>query len=195
MATIRKARADDWDPVLARMIWDEDPPVLAAEFGCFDSWVSHLAREWSRPGAVNSFDSFWLAQDDGYTDGPVGFLAGFAARDYAARAKVSDTLKDPGGANVDAVFAEPDPASWYVMDISVIPSLRGRGIGRALMEEAQRAAQAAGSQVLTLDVAEAIPAVQFYQRLGFVIIKRSQDAHLYRFHGVGPHLHMARQLD
>jgi ribosomal protein S18 acetylase RimI-like enzyme len=52
--------------------------------------------------------------------------------------------------------------------LAVAPAARGRGVGRALMEECARRAREAGAAVLTLHTTEMMAAaVRLYERLGF----------------------------
>ena len=48
------------------------------------------------------------------------------------------------------------------------PTHRGRGIGRALMREAERIARQRGRTLLTLDTADEDGAAPFYEKLGFI---------------------------
>jgi mycothiol synthase len=59
-------------------------------------------------------------------------------------------------------------ASWDVAYVGVVPEARGRGVGRALMTRALRAAAAAQAGQVTLAVDERnLPARRLYARLGF----------------------------
>lgn len=56
---------------------------------------------------------------------------------------------------------------------AVEPGLQRRGIGRALMEEAERRARAAGASTLVGDTAEgAAHLIGFYEGLGFSVVDR-----------------------
>jgi ribosomal protein S18 acetylase RimI-like enzyme len=58
--------------------------------------------------------------------------------------------------------------SLNVHDLAVLPDFRGRGVGRALLEEAERRARARGSSKLTLEVQETNEdAKRLYARFGF----------------------------
>ena len=58
--------------------------------------------------------------------------------------------------------------SLNVHDLAVQPGHRGRGIGRLLLEEAERRARARGSSKLTLEVhASNESAIHLYRRFGF----------------------------
>lgn len=62
----------------------------------------------------------------------------------------------------------------YVMDIAVLPSARGRGIGRSLMEGAERWAKARGSDYVELDVlSHNGRAIAMYEGLGYEECKKA----------------------
>lgn len=81
-----------------------------------------------------------------------------------------------GDAQFDLVLVDGAPAGrLYVhrrageirlVDISLIPELRGRGIGTNLLQELMAEAEAAGKP-LTIHVEKYNPAMRLYQRLGF----------------------------
>lgn len=63
----------------------------------------------------------------------------------------------------------------------VRPELSGRGIGRAMMEEAIRLARGAGQKTIRLDVIDGnLPAEKFYRKAGF----RSAGSHRLYYEGV-----------
>jgi ribosomal protein S18 acetylase RimI-like enzyme len=62
---------------------------------------------------------------------------------------------------------------YYVQTLAVDPSCRNRGIGRALLENAQRRTAERGFPICSLDVMLHNPdALRFYQREGFSIARR-----------------------
>lgn len=84
-----------------------------------------------------------------------------------------------GGARLDLVLADGSPAGrFYVhrreteirlMDISLLPEYRNRGIGTALLKELFAESGATGKPV-TIHVEKYNPAMRLYERLGFVPI-------------------------
>lgn len=58
--------------------------------------------------------------------------------------------------------------SLNIHDLAVLPAFRGRGIGRSLLEEAERRARARDSAKLTLEVHDSnAGAKRLYERFGF----------------------------
>lgn len=84
-----------------------------------------------------------------------------------------------GGAQLDLILAGGIPAGrFYVqrreteirlMDISLLPEYRNRGIGTALLKELFAESAATGKPV-TIHVEKYNPAMRLYERLGFVPI-------------------------
>jgi ribosomal protein S18 acetylase RimI-like enzyme len=67
-----------------------------------------------------------------------------------------------------------EPSSWYICGVAVTPELRGRGIGRELMQIARQQAENHGYDRLSLVVFEENrTAVGLYQDLGYKVIKRA----------------------
>jgi ribosomal protein S18 acetylase RimI-like enzyme len=68
-------------------------------------------------------------------------------------------------------FGDLDPASGEVTAIYVLPEAQGRGIGGALLAEAENRARRAGLREIRL--VSSVNAVGFYERHGFVSSGRS----------------------
>ncbi|MFX4294741.1 GNAT family N-acetyltransferase [Streptomyces bohaiensis] len=80
---------------------------------------------------------------------------------------------EAGGERAGALWVRnggdlPDGAESYVYSVAVAPEHRGRGLGRALMLEAERVCAAAGLSLLGLHVfADNTPARRLYDSLGY----------------------------
>ena len=61
----------------------------------------------------------------------------------------------------------------YIEMMSVLPEMRGRGIGNRLLEFCEECARARGADRLTLGVVSRNPAKRLYERFGFVDQKAS----------------------
>ena len=144
------ARAADDSPVVLRPVTPGDMDFLARVY------ASTRAEELAVTG--------W---DDATTD---AFLAQqFRAQDDYYRAAYE-------GATYDVVLVNGEPAGrlyvarWpdeiRVMDISLLPEHRGKGVGEGLMRELMDEA-AAGAKPVRIHVERHNPAMTLYRRLGF----------------------------
>lgn len=79
------------------------------------------------------------------------------------------------------------PPVALLSSVAVHPRCRRRGLGRRLVEDAIRRARGAGCRWLALEVDKASPAVRFYRRLGFGLLRRFREDGLER-------LEMVRRL-
>jgi ribosomal protein S18 acetylase RimI-like enzyme len=81
------------------------------------------------------------------------------------------------GLRVESVIRPPDGDMHYLAHLAVLPELRGRGIGRALIDQLVGMARDAGRSRATLDVATSNPRAEaLYRRAGFHVVgeRRSQ---------------------
>lgn len=122
----------------------EDVERLAALHGrCFEeAWdAASLARLLAMPGAFA-----FMAEPSAANDAPDLPLLGFV-------------LARVGGGEAE------------ILSIGVDPAMRGRRIGRELLEAAATAAIAAGADTLFLEVAEDNEeAIRLYERFGFYLV-------------------------
>jgi len=66
----------------------------------------------------------------------------------------------------------PEEQRCYVSSLYVLPEFQGKGVGRRLMEEAERHALAFGVKEIWLGVmVQNTPALEWYQRNGFVFVE------------------------
>jgi ribosomal protein S18 acetylase RimI-like enzyme len=70
------------------------------------------------------------------------------------------------GISAGRLYVHRRSAEIRLVDISLMPELRGQGIGSALLRELMAEAEAAGKP-LTIHVEKYNPAMRLYQRLGF----------------------------
>lgn len=70
------------------------------------------------------------------------------------------------GVPVGRLYVHRRPAEIRLVDISLVPELRGQGIGSALLRELMAESEAAGKP-LTIHVEKYNPAMRLYLRLGF----------------------------
>jgi ribosomal protein S18 acetylase RimI-like enzyme len=99
--------------------------------------------------------------------------------DLQLRAQAQDYRGRPGAHVHDVVMVDGEAAGrvWLViagecvqmLDLSLLPAYRGRGVGGMVLGEILRSAAAEGRSV-TLMVAQGNPARSLYERLGFTAV-------------------------
>lgn len=70
------------------------------------------------------------------------------------------------GKSVGRLYIDRGPKDIEIVDIALLPHLRGRGIGRMLLEEILAEGKASGKNVV-IYVESFNPALRLYERLGF----------------------------
>jgi ribosomal protein S18 acetylase RimI-like enzyme len=76
---------------------------------------------------------------------------------------------EENGVPMGRLYLETRPSRLHVVDISLLPAWRGRGIGADIMAALQEAGRTSGRGVSTF-VEKFNPALRFYRRLGFAEI-------------------------
>lgn len=84
------------------------------------------------------------------------------------------------------VFAQGDTGHWLVGRVAVRKTYRGTGLGRVLMQAAEKTAKRGGATVL--DVSAQVRARGFYEAVGFT---SSGEEYLDEY---CPHIHMEKEL-
>jgi GNAT superfamily N-acetyltransferase len=74
------------------------------------------------------------------------------------------------GAPAGRLYVVEWPAEIRLMDVALLPTRRGRGVGTTLLRDLQARGEAAGKP-LTIHVERFNPALRLYQRLGFRAIE------------------------
>jgi ribosomal protein S18 acetylase RimI-like enzyme len=87
-------------------------------------------------------------------------------RAHHPRAQWSIVMVD--GADAGRLYLDQAPDTLLLIDIALLPTYRGRGIGRRLMAGVMALAEQAGIAV-QLHVEHDNPALDWYRRLGFVV--------------------------
>ena len=83
------------------------------------------------------------------------------------------------GHDLDALFFEGEPGTYYLSTMGVDPAFRGQGIGSGLLAAAEEEAARRGFNRVSLLVSKDKPRVQgLYERVGFTAIKEVR---------IGPH--------
>jgi ribosomal protein S18 acetylase RimI-like enzyme len=86
-------------------------------------------------------------------------------RSYGAQ--LTSTVIEQAGAPIGRLYLDETPAHLHVVDITILPEWRDRGVGTAVIEALQTAARSA-AKAIVLSVDKTNPALQLYRRLGFV---------------------------
>jgi ribosomal protein S18 acetylase RimI-like enzyme len=94
-------------------------------------------------------------------------------RTYAAQYPEGNAIVELDGRPIGRIWLHCTPERHRLVDISLLPEFRNRGIGAALLRDAVASARAAGAR-LGCSVAVSNPgSLRFHTRLGFRIV--SQD--------------------
>lgn len=90
-----------------------------------------------------------------------------AVRDAVRRGRV--TLAEIGGAPVGALWLEEDGETLWIDHVAVAAQAQGRGVGRVLLDQAERVARDGGFRLLKLLTAEMMDhLIALYAARGFV---------------------------
>lgn len=74
---------------------------------------------------------------------------------------------------IDTAYFEPSTRPIYLTDMAVRPDYQGAGVGRALLQEAERTARSLGADAIRLDAYDAeAGAGEFYANCGFLFAGR-----------------------
>lgn len=145
--------------ITARAMTDADLPFTAALYA--STREQELARtNWPDDERRRFLDQQHAAQHHHYSTHYPG---------------IDMLILEQGGAAIGRLYLVEWPDEYRVVDIAVAAPARGRGIGRAVIEDVQRAAEARGKGV-SIHVEKQNPARRLYERLGFVL---AEDKGLY----------------
>ncbi|MGV2290827.1 GNAT family N-acetyltransferase [Trinickia sp. YCB016] len=85
------------------------------------------------------------------------------------------------GAIQGLVVLIPEPDAMLLDNVAVAPSAKGTGIGRSLLEYAERSARAAGYRILRLYTHETMTEnIALYSRIGYTETHRAEEKGLKR---------------
>ena len=114
---------------------------------------------------------------------PSGVLRETAA-DLMARQRDGIVLVALSGDEfVGSIFCARKDDSLYLTRMAVLPAWRRRGVGRALMAEAEKKARTLGLAKLALRVRKTLPANRaYFESFGFIVTGEGQEAGRTPFH-------------
>ena len=156
---IRKARQDDRSTV-ARLLYESAPDMYMRFSGGHERALATLERAFDNPGNLASAEVTWLAEVDGR---PAAAMAAFPLAEAAerSRAYLDLTLRGrplwrwPGVLRLywmgGRATPRPREDSFYIDALATDPAFRRRGAARALLDEAERQAQAHSLPAVSLD--------------------------------------------
>ncbi|MFA6028310.1 MAG: GNAT family N-acetyltransferase [Elusimicrobiota bacterium] len=163
-------------PDISRLLLESAPHFLPASFG--PRVGPTLTALSALRENIFSHEHVRLAQAEGKT---VGMLLGYMGSEKKAEELRTGTLllrslgvpllgRLPALLRLQGSIGRIPADSFYVSNVAVDPAARGRGIGEALLADAERTALAQGAASLCLDVeADNAGALKLYARLGFTI--------------------------
>lgn len=94
---------------------------------------------------------------------------------------------DEAGAIVGLVVLVPEPDAMLLHNVAVAPAARGTGVGRSLLEYAERSARAAGYRAIRLYTHEMMTEnLALYRRIGYAETHRAEEMGLKRVFMVKP---------
>ena len=181
---------------IARLILLSAEHFLPAVFGPrIEAGIARLA---AREGTLFSWTHVVIAAAEGRT---AGMLLGYSGRDKAHEDPATGIglLRAFGGVIilrlgklliVQRMIGTIAAGEWYVSNVAVLPEMRGRGTGRALMLDAEQRARNSGAVSIVLDVeTDHLPAIRLYQGLGYETVSTTPalllDGRSVVFHRMG----------
>lgn len=189
---------------LARLLWSTGPELFAYMFhGDRALWTRLFAGEWRASFGFHSAADSIVARDGSDIH---GVLVSFPARELGDRGfqtfrRYHTAVDDAGSAALQSAASEmgylfhytPDDA-LMVFNLAVVPGMRGKGIGKLLMAEAEARARRLGLTSIHLDTAARRTTLNFYKGLGFEPIAMTRLLRLTANRTVPSHIRLARQL-
>jgi ribosomal protein S18 acetylase RimI-like enzyme len=167
---------------ISRLVLESAPEFLPASFG--PRIGSALGRLSTLPRNMFSHENVRIARSDGAV---VGMLLGYTGRQKKRQELrtgllllkslgASMIMRLPGLLELQKSIGDIPLDSYYISNVAVEPSARGRGIGQTLIDDAERSARASGASSLCLDVEADNPKAQrLYERLGFRVESASVE--------------------
>jgi ribosomal protein S18 acetylase RimI-like enzyme len=201
MLQIEAGRAQD-AAIAAELIVDTGRGLFTHfSGGDLQTWAALCESEWRTEHGVYSHSLSHLARQG---EQVLGLLIGYSAKrkatlDWSFAASRARLAPERWAAIAAAMplagFLSPllPDDAWYLQNIVVHAAARGTGlrVGARLMQTATDEARAAGCASVHLDVDESYPAVDFYKRLGYEVLVRTEVPGL---PGIHPHLRMVRAV-
>jgi len=152
--------------------------------------------------AAENWRSSTIAELEGT---PVGMMQSGGSAMKVTPGLVLAALKDIGPLTVvrvmrrmrvQAKVSPPKPAGAYVIsELHVSPTVRGKGIGTALLEFAERTAREQALPQMALVTVTTNPAIRLYERHGYRVVATETDGESERLTGVSGRVLMVKELE
>lgn len=156
----------------------------AGEFGWRNHWVGVVDGRVVAVGAGYGADSKWP-----FTLAAARQILGH----YGVRQGLSVISR---GLRVESLIRPPDGDMHYLAHLGVVPEVRGRGVGRALIDQLIGTARDAGRHRVVLDVAVSNPRAEaLYRRAGFKVVSERRSRLARGETRVPDHRRMERIID
>lgn len=94
----------------------------------------------------------------------------------------------------DSVSPGKPDGAFVVSELHVQPELRGRGIGREILDHAETIARDGGYEQVALDTYTTNPARRLYERAGYIAVRETYDPRFERLCGVRGRVLYLKQL-
>lgn len=118
-----------------------------------------------QPDVLYSYRHATIAELDGQ---PCGVLVAYDGASYhALRLHTFSQLSHFRGTDINSMADESQAGEWYIDTLAVVPEMRGRGIGRELLQQAITTATERQLQATLLVDPDNPKALHLYQSLGF----------------------------
>lgn len=113
------------------------------------------------------------AQRDAFLDQQFAFQDIHYRRHYEG---ADFLIVEQSGKPVGRLVLDRSTPEWCLVDIALLPEVRGKGIGRKLLDGIVVSARAGQARAITLNVDPGNPAYRLYSRAGFVETESESEA-------------------
>jgi ribosomal protein S18 acetylase RimI-like enzyme len=191
--SIESGSAGDNPATIADLIWETDPEMCQYVFGDRPTWHRYFEIEWLSAISLHSSGCAMVVKQRGMIDGLViAYPQSEMTARYTATVARYETAVGQRMENVGWLFPTLPEKALYVFNLAVSHFRRGHGTGRLLMSAMEQQAQRTGMTTVHLDVPATSPAVQFYERIGYR--KLSKTELLEPRTNIPPHFRMCKHL-
>lgn len=198
-----KAATPQQAKVAATLIYDTDPHLFAYWLGNeYETALKFFEAEWKQERSLFSFSLCKIAVSG---DTLLGIELGYDLKTQTDLKPVTG-FTGAGEINPEVLpylievasylpyLLPPIPEdAYYIAHLSLLPEVRGRGLGTRLLMNAFDSAREQGYRQCQLDVASDNRSVKLYRRMGMEVISETRVIQL-ETNGVTSHYRMVKQL-